>query len=552
MKRFIFPLLLVLSAHSASGQDDKILDLGRLSYQSCVACHGPDGKGVVAGPLKMAPSLHESAYIKGDHPQLLTAIVLKGVHKEGNEYVQAMLALEAVLQNDQIAALINYLTQEFGGTRRNVKPSQVAAWRKEYAKRTSPWKRSELAEMLAEATAPPFLSKLGYKLYHGEWKKLPDFSSLTPVSTGTLDDGHITLAPAKDHKHGFGMVFDAEFTIEQSGDYVFSLTSDDGSALIIDGETVVGNDGIHPAKTASMKEALEAGLHTMQVQYFEGGGQRTLALSVKGPGKFGTRWLSVEREEARKAAQSYDPIPLTAVNPDEAVMHRAFLPDAKPRAIGVGYPGAVNLVWDADLLNLAYVYRGDFMDAAPHWNARGSGSTPLGQDRVKTAQGLPFQILESLDEPWEPFSEAKVKYERDTSDPQTEITINVRHPDYQFRGYRLDAKRFPTFRYDYRKLSVTDSFSPGGIDGVTSLIRTIAIEGEPDEHTYFRVADTGSLKLENGWHDVGQGLKVRVEGAEPTTRKSGDRDELLVPVSAATTLTLTYRWNAPLAAAPQP
>ncbi len=552
MKRFLCPILLVLIALPARSQEDQILELGRLTYQSCVACHGPDGKGVQAGALRMAPSLHESAYVKSNQPALLTAIVLKGIHKENNDYVQAMLALEAVLKDDQIAALISYVTKEFGGERRNVKPAQVAAWRKDYAKRTSPWKRGELAEMLTDATAPPFLQKLGYKLYHGEWKKLPDFSSLTPVSTGMIDDGHITLAPAKDHKHGFGMVFDAEFKIEQSGDYVFSLTSDDGSALIIDGETVVGNDGIHPAKTANMKESLEAGLHTMQVQYFEGGGQRTLALSVKGPGKFGTRWLSVERDEARKAAQSFDPIPLTATNPGEAVMHRAFLPDAKPRAIGVGYPGAVNLVWDADLLNLAYVYRGGFMDAASHWNGRGSGSTPLGQDRVKTAQGLPFQILESLDEPWQPFSETKVKYERDNASPQAEITINVRHPDYQFRGYRLDAKRFPTFRYDYRKLSVTDTYSPDEVDGVTSLVRTLAITGDPDEHTYLRVADTGSLKNENGWFDVGQGLKVKVEGGDTTTRKAGDHEELLVPVAATTTLTLTYRWNAPLQAAPQP
>lgn len=546
MKRFVQLLLLAFLVVPARSQEDKILELGRLTYQSCVACHGPDGKGVQAGALRMAPSLHESAFVKGDHPEFITAIVLKGILKENNDYVQAMLALEAALKDDQIAALIAYVTKEFGGKRVNVKPAQVGKWRKEHAKRTSPWKRTELAEMLAEATAPPFLSKLRYQLYHGEWKKLPDFSSLKPVSDGDLADGHITLAPAKDHKHGFGMVFDAEFNIAESGDYVFSLTSDDGSALIIDGETVVGNDGIHPAKTASMKEALEAGLHTMQVQYFEGGGNRTLALSVKGPGKFGTRWLSIERDEARKAAQSYDPILLTAANLGEAVMHRAFLPDAKPRAIGVGYPGAVNLVWDADLLNLAYVYRGDFMDAAQHWNGRGSQSVPLGKDKVITAAGLPFQILESLDEPWQPFSEAKVKYERDNADPQAEITINVRHPDYQFRGYRLDGKRFPTFRYDYRKLSVTDTFAPAEIDGVHSVVRTLAIEGNPDEHTWFRVANTGSLKNENGWFDVGQGLKVKVEGGEPTTRKSGDREELLVPISTGSALTLTYRWNAPL------
>lgn len=545
MKRLLPYFALLLSA-SATAQDDKILELGRQTYQTCVACHGPDGKGVRAGDLLMAPSLHESAFIKSDHPELLTAIILKGIAKQDNRYVQAMLPLEAILNNEQIAALIAYSTKEFGGTRRNAKPGEVSKWRKEFAGRTSPWKRSDLEEMLAEATTPPFLGKLRYSLYEGKWEELPDFSSLQPAKTGTLDDGHISLEPAKDRKGHFGLVFDAEFTIPETGDYLFSLTSDDGSALIIDGETIIGNDGIHPAKTVNMKETLQAGLHTMQVQYFEAGGNRTLALSVKGPGKFGTRWLSVEKDEARKAAQSFDPIPLTARNPGEAIVHRAFLPDAKPRAIGVGYPGAVNLVWDADVLNLAYVYRGDFMDAAPHWNGRGSGSTPLGKDRVKIAHGMPFQILESLDEPWEPFSEAKIKYERDNADPQKEITINVRHPDYQFRGYRLDAKRFPTFRYDYRKLVVTDTFAPDEVDGITSLVRTVKIEGDPDEHTYFRVAESGPQTVADGWIDVGGNLKLKVEGAETISRKSGNGNETLVPVAPGTTLTLTYRWNAPL------
>lgn len=545
MKRLLPCFALLLSA-PATAQDDKILELGRLTYQTCVACHGPDGKGVRAGDLMMAPSLHESAFIKSDHPELLTAIILKGIAKQDNKFVQAMLPLEAILNDEQIAALIAYSTQEFGGTRRNAKPGEVSKWRKEFAGRTSPWKRSDLEEMLAEATTPPFLSKLRYSLYEGKWEELPDFSSLQSAKTGTLDDGHLSLEPAKDRQGHFGMVFDAEFTIPETGDYVFSLTSDDGSALIIDGETIIGNDGIHPAKTVNMKETLQAGLHTMQVQYFEAGGNRTLALSVKGPGKFGTRWLSVEKDEARKAAQSFDPIPLTSRNPGEAIVHRAFLPDAKPRAIGVGYPGGVNLVWDADVLNLAYVYRGEFMDAAPHWNGRGSGSTPLGKDRVKIAHGMPFQILESLDEPWEPYSEAKIKYERDNADPQKEITINVRHPDYQFRGYRLDAKRFPTFRYDYRELVITDTFTPVEIDGITSLVRTVKVEGDPDEHTYFRVAETGPQTVADGWIDVGGNLKVKVEGAETLSRKSGNGNETLVPVASGTTLTLTYRWNAPL------
>lgn len=538
--------LTILGTASASAQDDKVLELGKATFQSCVACHGPDGKGIKAGDLLMAPSLFDSAFIKGDHPDLLTSIILKGILKEDNKYIQAMLALEAALNDEQIAALIAYVTKEYGGKRRSVKPTEVAKWRKEYKSRTSPWKRQDLEEMIKDANAPKLVTDLTYSVYKGNWKKLPDFASLEPDSTGKLPKGLVTLKPAEKIKKGFGMVFEGTLKIPLTGTYFFSIASDDGSALAVDGETVVGNDGIHPMKEARMKEDLEAGEHTFKLVYFDGGGQRALAFNIKGPGDFGTVQLSADKAKGKKQQQSYAPIPLMPENAGEAIVHRAFLPDSQPRAIGVGYPDRVSVVWDADVLNLSYVYRGDFMDAASHWNGRGSGSTPIGIDKVTTAQGLPFQVLESLDEPWEPFSTANIKYERDTAEPQKDITINVKHPDYQFRGYRLDKKRFPTFSYDYQELKVSDHFTPKEVDGVTSLVRTITTSGKAGENVYLRVANTGTQTGENGWQDIGGNMSIKIEGAEPITRKAGDKNETLVLVGTDSAFTITYRWNAPV------
>ncbi|MEM7602400.1 MAG: c-type cytochrome [Verrucomicrobiota bacterium] len=542
--RLFFIMLASACGLPLQGQDDKTLELGKLTFQSCVACHGPDGKGVKAGDLEMAPSLHGSAFVKEGNADLLTAVILKGILKEDNKYIQAMLALGAALNNEQIAALIAYVTKEYGGRRISPTSNEVAEWRKEYAGRTGPWKRSDLEEMIKAASEPRLLSDLSYSIYKGKWEELPDFSQLEPIETGVLEDNLITLEPAKDIKDGFGMVFEGTLTIEESMKANFAITSDDGSAIALDGETLVGNDGIHPAKEARMPHELEAGTHTYKVLYFDGGGRRFLSASIR-LGK-DTIWLSEERSNGKsKKEQSYDPILLTAHKPGEAIVHRAFLPDAKPRAIGVGYPDAVNLVWDADTLNLAYVYRGEFMDASPHWNGRGSGSKPLGTDRVKTAQGLPFQVLESLDEPWVPYSEAKIKYERDNPNPEKEITFNLKHPDYQFRGYRLDEKRFPTFKYDYKDATVTDRFDPAKIDGVTSIVRNLDVVGITSENLYLRVANTGSQETEGGWIDVGSGLKIRIDGAEPVIRQVNGGKETLVPVSSNSTLTVTYRWNTP-------
>ena len=342
------------------------------------------------------------------------------------------------------------------------------------------------------------------------------------------------------------MVFEANFTVPETEEYEFSLGSDDGSILIIDGEGIIDNDGMHNHVTLKAKEKLDAGEHTLKLLYFQGAGGTSLALQAKTKSR-GTLLFTKERTK-KGGGKSHEPILLQPENPGEAIVHRAFLPNAKPRAIAVGYPGEVNVCWDADTLNLAYVWRGAFMNVAGHWNGRGSASKPVGVDTVKTAAGLPFQVLESMDEAWVPFSEAKIKYQRDTSNPTREITFNLKHPDYQFRGYRLDKKRFPTFHYDFQDIHVNDSFSPKEVDGVMSVVRSVGISGKPAKHTYMRLADTGPLTIKDGWIDVGKNLSLKLEGAKPIIR--GDsKKELLVEIEGQSESKITYRWNKALAVA---
>ena len=347
-------------------------------------------------------------------------------------------------------------------------------------------------------------------------------------------------------KGQFGLIFEGKFTVPKTEVYEFALGSDDGSALAIDGEGLINNDGAHPFRIYKAREKLEAGEHSIKVMYFEKSGQRSLTLSVKTPG-FGEVYLSREKAKTVTVSKGFAPILLTARNPGEAIVQRSFLPDAKPRSIGVGYPGEVNLCWDADLLNLSYLWRGNFLDVSTLWNGRGANSKPAGSDQVRTAQGFPFQILESLDEAWQPFSEGKIKYQRDTANPQKEITFNLRHPDYRFKGYRLDKKRFPAFRYRFQNLSITDFYQPEKIDGIQSIVRTLKIQGKPADHTYLRLANTGPLSAEDGWYDAGQNLKIKIEDATPVLRKINGQAELLIPVSGSDkAIRILYRWNTPL------
>jgi len=522
--------------------------LGQQTYQLCVACHGLDGKGMKAGDLLMAPSLPESAFIRGGHADLIGAIVLKGIAKQDNRYVQAMLPLENALSDEQLAAVVNYVLDEYGKEKPKRSTARDAAkWRKTFASQQSPYRRADLEQILQLADSPTLLRNLRYRFYEGKWEELPDFSQLDPSRSGALPDGRISLAPARDHRKPFGMVFEADFTVPKTADYHFTLGSDDGSALVIDGEGILDNDGIHPAQSKRIKEHIEAGEHTLKVLYFDGGGQRALGLSVRGP-DIGTVLLSEAPPVKQKGKQSYDPIPLKPRSPGEAIVHRAFLPDAGPRAIAVGYPGGVNLAWDAGTLNLAYLWRGEFMDAAPHWNGRGSGSKPLGRDRLKPLPpSYPLQVLSSPDEPWEPLRQGRIAYERDTADPTKEITFDLEHPDYQFAGYRLDENRFPTFRYRYRDIDVTDTFVPAIEAGIEGTVRTLTLTGNPPGGLHLRIAQVDGLdETAPGVFSAGKEMTISAEGA--AIRRGEGKPELLLPVTGPGAVSVTYRWTRPMPA----
>jgi hypothetical protein len=82
--------------------------------------------------------------------------------------------------------------------------------------------------------------------------KLPRFEQGKPVGSVYTN---VLQVPARDFHEGFPGVTDriewfvidynGRFWIQQAGYYHFSLTSDDGSKLYIDGKLVINNDGLH-------------------------------------------------------------------------------------------------------------------------------------------------------------------------------------------------------------------------------------------------------------------------------------------------------------------
>lgn len=122
---------------------------------------------------------------------------------------------------------------------------------------------------------------LRVNLYKGTWETLPEFDSLTPVSSSV--NQHINLSVTEETQN-FGLVFDGYLRIPETGIYTFYLASDDGSRLIIDKNILIENDGIHGNRTLSASVALEQGPHAMRILYFQGKGGLYLRLGMTGPG----------------------------------------------------------------------------------------------------------------------------------------------------------------------------------------------------------------------------------------------------------------------------
>lgn len=116
--------------------------------------------------------------------------------------------------------------------------------------------------------------------YEGEWKKLPDFTSLTAKTSSVAPEPSLAGQHADDR---FALRFTGFIEAPATGVYTFATSSDDGSQLLIDGQPVVDNDGLHGAIGRSGTVGLLAGRHRIEVRFFEAGGGEGLTVTWQPP-----------------------------------------------------------------------------------------------------------------------------------------------------------------------------------------------------------------------------------------------------------------------------
>lgn len=197
------------------------------------------------------------------------------------------------------------------------------------------------------------------------------------------------------------------------------------------------------------------------------------------------------------------------------------------RGIAVGYPERIHLCFDAGEMALRQLWKGEFVSVSPgHFRPRGS-------DVVTLPPGVPFHRLATMDEAWPAKKKANHAFPQDHG--------------YQFRGYHLDARRRPTFRYEYGAVAVEDFFEDvRGEDGKAWFRRTLRLDNRGAVTSFhFRAAAGKDVRGRSPRDFACDGLTVRiVEGPDGVVR-DGDHGDVLVPLSVPpgrSQLVLGYQW----------
>jgi mono/diheme cytochrome c family protein len=147
----LFPLPAAKDGKKDQGQGNvSLVQIGKGVYAQCQPCHQASGLGVPG----QFPPLVNAEYVKGGEKRLL-AILLKGLQGPltvlGKPYNNNMPAWEASLTNKKIAAVASYIRSEWGNSAPEISEEKVAAARKEFADKTTPYSEAELLAIPEDA-----------------------------------------------------------------------------------------------------------------------------------------------------------------------------------------------------------------------------------------------------------------------------------------------------------------------------------------------------------------------------------------------------------------
>lgn len=107
--------------------------------------------------------------------------------------------------------------------------------------------------------------------------KLPNFANMSSVDDVCISQLNIAdrdfdqgFPGVQDLIEWFGLDITFRVNVPASGNYTFTVNSDDGSKLYIDNALIIDNDGQHAQQEKSASVNLTQGVHNFHIKYFQG------------------------------------------------------------------------------------------------------------------------------------------------------------------------------------------------------------------------------------------------------------------------------------------
>ncbi|HEY5747138.1 MAG TPA: DUF1080 domain-containing protein [Chryseolinea sp.] len=362
------------------------------------------------------------------------------------------------------------------------------------------------------------LSDVQYEYYEGSFQGY----KLTPDALVRKGSAEAIDAKLADNPNKLGLVFTGTLDIKEKSEYQFILKKVGKAKLNLDGEDIASEDEWFADAQAS--RTLDVGKHTLVLTYVKGSSWGPAGVGVF-IGKANARPQPLHLENSLPAIP---PTPLISVSAGlEPELIRSFMyykGKKKTHVISVGDPAGIHYAYDLDQAALLQCWRGDFLNVTEMWYER-------GEPQVASPMGAPVMLNGKC-----PLA---IVGDNNATLPDT---LNDRK-DLIYKGYRLDEKRYPKFKYQYGSITFEDSFQPDA--NGQGIARTLTVSQFPQgQAAIVRFAEGSQIReVSDHLYVVDEAYYVRVPATgktKPSIRINGNKKELVLEWGAPLSTSLTY------------
>ena len=245
-------------------EEDQPLGVRLMARSDCRTCHNTHIRTI-------GPAYQEIALKYRNTEENVNLLVSKVKNGGAGVWGEAAMSAHPDLEEVDIKEMVGYIMNLDAEEEKEL-AAMAAAKVPEDSDLISGEEGLEEKDMLPGAVLKAYVfEKNVSQLSDIDWEATPVFEGVIPEIDAEGDD----FGPLQEK---FALAIEGYFNIRNSTNVVFRLASDDGSRLLVNGQEVINNDGLHGTQNVDGELALRKGYHPFRVEFFEQGGGQALFL----------------------------------------------------------------------------------------------------------------------------------------------------------------------------------------------------------------------------------------------------------------------------------